>query len=75
MSDESDDTQTIIDPEIHAELQELCDDLEAIVDRHARTMASYGIDFTDNGYIVVVEPILANARLGTAAVKRLARDS
>ena len=59
--------------EAYAESKAHCGDLEAIVARHARIMARYGLDFTDIDVIVVVEPDLANARLGTAAVKRLAR--
>jgi hypothetical protein len=74
MNDESDDTQTIIDPEIHAELQELCDDLEAIVDRHARIMAKYGLDYTDNDAIVVADRELAAAQLGEEAVRHLKAD-
>jgi hypothetical protein len=49
-------------------------ELEAIVDRHARIMARYGLDFTDTDGIVVVERVLAVARLGGAAVKRLEVD-
>jgi hypothetical protein len=45
--------------EAHQELEEQCEELEAIVRRHARTMAAYGLDFTDNDHIVIVDAELA----------------
>jgi hypothetical protein len=49
------------DLESLAEVKEQCEDLEAIVERHARTMAAYGLDFIDTGHIVIVDAKLANA--------------
>jgi hypothetical protein len=68
LADDGDDT----DPQDKIlELQSEIEELEAIINRHARTVASYGLDFTDTGYLVIVDREKAVARLGEAAVERL----
>jgi hypothetical protein len=71
--DQTNDAPTDIDSlsKAYADLNERNDELEAIVDRYARIMALYGLDFTDTDRIVVVERVLAVARLGEDAVRRL----
>ena len=70
MMDQTNDAPTDIDSLSEAS-NERNDELEAVVDRHARIMALYGLDFTDTDRIVVVERVLAVARLGEDAVRRL----
>jgi hypothetical protein len=61
--------------EAYESLKERHDELEAIVDRHARTMAAYGLDFTDTDAIVIADRERAVARLGEDVVKRLDGDA
>lgn len=60
-----------IDGEDFADHKDHVEGLEAIVERHARTMAAYGLDYTDTDLLVVVDRDLAVVRFGEEAVKRL----
>ena len=58
--------------EAYAEAKARRDELEMVVDRHANTLADWGLDFADFGrFLAVADRDKAVARLGEEAVKRL----
>ena len=57
----------------YADCKGRCEEFEAILDRHARTTAKYGLDFTDAGDLVIADHAVAVAWLGEAGVEHLER--
>ena len=61
--------------EAYADSKAYCDQLEAIFDRHTRTLARYGLDFADGGQLLAVaDRDLAVHWFGKAAVERIEDD-
>ena len=71
---QNDNAETPISPKRSPISIERLDERDTIIDRHARTIAYYGCDFTDVDRIVIVDRAVAVARLGEEAVRRIEAD-